>query len=469
MKQYLFFPLIILSFNIFGQITFERYYGGVGYDGSYCVQQKADEGYIICGLTSYDENPLNSDFYIINTDEYGDTIWCRIYPGHSVDGLNCIKLSSEGGYVVTGSTSSFGSGNYDAVLMKIDDDGNIIWCKTYGGSGPDYSTWCLEVGDGYVLAGITQSYGAGDADIYLVRTDMAGDTLWTRTYGGTGFDQSSEIQKTSDGGYIITGETENVSNGDLDVLLLKVDSNGLLEWQKIYGSNLYDSGRSVQQTNDSGYIIAGHSGSLTTGDDGFIIKTDSEGDTIWTRKFGGPAIERLYSVAQTTDDGYIFAGQTTSYGAGSYDVLLLKSDSIGNTQWFETYGGASGDGAFCVQLTNDGGFILTGITASMGYGSYDAYLIKVDDSGNILTNCPENEYSSNLKLYPNPTSDYINITCNEHIELNIEIFSLTGDLIYQNGFKQNQSKIDCRCYAPGMYLIKTTYNNIIETNKVIIK
>ncbi len=399
MRQYLLIPLIILSFNIFGQITFERFYGGAGYDGSYCVQQTDDEGYIICGLTSYDSNPLNSDFYIIKTDDYGDTMWCKIYPGHSTDSFVCIQQTSDSGYIVTGATSSIGSGNYDAILMKIDNDGDVIWFKTYGGPGPDYGNWCLEIDDGYIFVGSTHSYGAGDSDIYLVRTDIVGDSVWTRTYGGTGFDEPSEIQHTLDGGYIITGAIENVSNGDQDVILLKVDTSGLVEWQKIYGSYLFDAGRSVQQTNDSGYIIAGLSGSYITGDgDGYIIKTDVNGDTLWTKKFGGSSIDRFYSVKQSSDYGFIITGQTTSYGAGSYDVLLLKQDSIGNTEWFETYGGTMGDGAFCIQLTNDGGYILSGITASMGFGSYDAYLLKVDCNGNIITNCSENKYSPNLKL-----------------------------------------------------------------------
>jgi hypothetical protein len=470
MKQYLCILLITASTNIFGQISFEKSYGGAGYDGTYCVQQTDDEGYIICGISSQNSDPFPSDFYIIKTDEYGDTLWCKIYTGQSADSFTSVQQTSDGGYIVSGASLSFGIGNYDAILMKLDNNGDTIWFKTYGGLGPDYAKWCLEIDGGYIFVGNTGSYGAGDKDIYLVRTDMNGDTLWTRTFGGIGFDQSSEIEETSDGGYIISGSTESISNGEQDVLLLKTTSNGILEWQKIYGSYLDDSGLSVQQTNDSGYIIAGQSGSYSTGEvDGYVIKTDLNGDTLWTKKFGGSSIDRLYSVKQTPDDGYIIAGQTESYGAGNYDALLLKLDNSGNTVWFKTFGGTSADGAFCIQQTNDGGFILTGITESIGYGSMDAYLLKVDGNGNIITNCPENTYSSNLKIFPNPTHDYLNITSNKQIELSIYIYSISGDIIHQEKYKQNQIKLDCRCFSLGIYFIKTMYGNVVETHKIIIK
>jgi len=207
------------------------------------------------------------------------------------------------------------------------DPGDTLWTRTYGGSHSDWGHSVQQTSDGgYVIAGWTLSFGAGRFDVYLVKTDSSGDSLWARTYGRSRSDYGYSVQQTSDGGYIIAGYTESFGPGGYDVWLLKADSSGHLLRTRTYGGSRTDCGYSVQQTSDGGYVIAGWTLSFGAGrGDVYLLKTDSSGDTLWTRTYGGSSDDIGYSVQQTADGGYIVAGRTRSFGAGDGDVYLIKT------------------------------------------------------------------------------------------------------------------------------------------------
>ena len=185
------------------------------------------------------------------------------------------------------------------------------------------------------------------------------DTLWTRTYGGSDFDKGYSVQQTQDGGFIIVGFTESYGAGGEDVYLIKTDENGDTLWTRTYGGSSDDMGNSVQETTDGGFIIAGYTYSYGAGGSGvYLIRTDSLGDTLWTRTYGGSDDDYGYSVQQCQDGGFIIAGKTESYGAGYYDVYLIRTDSMGDTLWTKTYGGSDDDEGYSVQQCQDGGFII---------------------------------------------------------------------------------------------------------------
>ena len=337
-------------------------------------------------------------FFFLPATLFGTIIFQKTYGGTSYDYGESVQQTTDGGYIIAGWTYSYGAGSYDVYIIKIDAQGDTLWTRTYGGTDYDYGYSVQQTTDGgYIIAGWTASYGAGGYDVYLIKTDAQGDTLWTRTYGGTDYDYSYSVQQTTDGGYIIAGFTGSYgANPDStsDIWLIKTDSLGDTLWTKTYGGTSDDHGLSVQQTTDGGYIIAGVTNSYGAGGyDVYLIKTDAQGDTLWTRTYGGTDYDCGSSVQQTTDGGYIIAGVTNSYGAGGYDVYLIKTDAQGDTLWTRTYGGTDYDCGSSVQQTTDGGYIIAGVTNSYGAGGYDVYLIKTDENGNIDNTPPSSPQS----------------------------------------------------------------------------
>jgi len=201
----------------------------------------------------------------------------------------------------------------------------VQWEKTFGGSGEEYGYSVRQTADGgYIIAGSTGSFGVGD-DVYLIKTDPNGNSQWQKAFGGSNDDQGWSVQQTSDGGYIIAGMTSSFDAGFHDVYLIKTDPNGNTQWEKTFGGSNYDFGFSVQKTSDGGYIIVGETSSFGAGScDVYLIKTDPNGNLLWQKTFGGSDWDAGYSVQQTTDGGYIIAGTTESFGAGDLDVYLIK-------------------------------------------------------------------------------------------------------------------------------------------------
>jgi arginine repressor len=261
----------------------------------------------------------------------------------------------------------------------------VTFAKTYGGTYYEYAYSVQQTSDGgYIVAGWTNSFGADSTDIFLIKTDANGNIIWAKTYGGTSDDRARFVQQTSDGGYIVAGYTYFFGAASFDIFLIKTDANGNVQWAKTYGGTSYDWDYSVQQTSDGGYIVAGWTWSFGAGyDDIFLIKTDTNGNIIWAKTYGGTGYEKAFSVQQTSDGGYIVAGSTGSFGVGGGDLFLIKTDANGNVIWAKTYGGTSGDVAYSVQQTSDGGYIVSGSTSSFGAGGGDIFLIKTDANGNI--------------------------------------------------------------------------------------
>ncbi|RLI39191.1 hypothetical protein DRO69_14560, partial [Candidatus Bathyarchaeota archaeon] len=234
-----------------------------------------------------------------------------------------------------------------------------------------------------VLTGRTNSFGLGIADFWLIKVDSSGDHQWNKTYGGTGVDAARCVVQTSDGGYILAGETNSFGAGDSDFWLIKTDSMGNMEWNKTYGGTLAESAFSVVETSDGGYALAGRTRSFGEGRlDFWLIKVDSSGDHQWNKTYGGTGNDPAHSmvevnVLETGDGGYALAGFTLSFGAGGQDGWLIKTDSMGNMEWNKTYGGTKNDVLNSVAKTGDGGYALAGFTESFGAGGQDGWLIKV--------------------------------------------------------------------------------------------
>jgi len=379
--------------------------GGSGLDQGFYVQQTSDSDYIMCGYTaSFGTGTF--DVYLIKTDTFGDTLWTRTFGGGFVDEARTVRQTSDGGYILSGSTQSFGAGGFDLYLIKTNEDGDTLWTRTFGGSLNDFGPYLQQTSDGgYVVAGETQSSGAGSRDVWLLRIDDSGDTLWTKTFGGSSSDVGYSVQQTSDSGYIISGSTQSFGAGNRDVWLIRTNATGDALWTRTFGGAGEDVGYSVQQTTDGGYIITGETQSFGAGSfDVYLIKTDAAGDTLWTKTFGGSSSEIGYAVQQTTEGGYIITGETQSFGAGSRDVYLIRTNAAGDSLWTRTFGGGDFDESFSVQQTVDGGYIICGYTRSFGVGSSDVWLIKIAADATTNYEAPEaviTDYRL-FQNYPNP-------------------------------------------------------------------
>ena len=192
-----------------------------------------------------------------------DTLWTRTYGGSENDFGRSVKQTEDGGYIIAGLTESYGAGSYDIYLIKTDSNGNEIWSQTYGGHDYDYGNSVLQTTDGgYVIVGYTLSFGAGgnDNNVYIIKTDANGDTLWTKSFGGIYLDRGSSVQQTADGGYIITGYTLSFGTGNIDIYLIKIDEAGNEIWSSIIDGNSNEYGNFVQQNEEGGYIIVGYIG-----------------------------------------------------------------------------------------------------------------------------------------------------------------------------------------------------------------
>jgi len=307
---------------------------------------------------------------------------------------------------VTGSTTSVGAGSHDVLLAKFEPNGTLSWGKTLGGTGADYGRSIqLTPDDGFIVTGTTDSFGAGSTDFLLAKFEANGDLAWSKTLGGTDYDTGTSLQLTPDGGFIVTGATDSYGAGSQDVLLAKFEANGALTWGKTLGGTGAEYGRSVQLTPDAGFMVTGETTSFGAGSqDVLLAKFEANGALSWSKTLGGTGNDRGYSVQITPDGSFLVTGTTTSFGAGSTDVLLAKFEANGDLSWSKTLGGADYDTGRSVQITPDGGFMVTGTTTSFGAGSTDVLLAKFDTNGNITGCSAVQSISAQLTLSSiNPT------------------------------------------------------------------
>jgi hypothetical protein len=387
----IFITALCTSFGAAATTGWSQTYGGSGDDEAYSLVQTRDGGYALAGFTN-SSGAGSYDFWLIKTNSSGGMQWNQTYGGAGDDEAYLVVQSNDTGYAVAGFTDSYGAGETDAWLVRTDSSGNMQWSQTYGGVAQDGAYSVIQTSDGgYALAGFTDSFGAGSFDFWLVKTDSHGNMVWNQTYGGTGDDEASCVVQTSDGGYALGGYTNSFGAGSYDFWLVKTNSSGGMTWNHAYGGSGDDEAECVIQTS-TGYALAGYTNSTGAGNDDFwLVTTDSSGTLQWSQTYGGAYDEIANALVQTSDGGYALGGLTGSNGAGDVDYWLVKTTSTGTTQWSQTYGGSDDDEAYSLVQTSDGGYALAGFTASYGAGSYDAFLVKTDSSGNSMM--PQSSFS----------------------------------------------------------------------------
>ena len=364
-------------------IQWQKDYGYPFSGFAHFVQQTNDGGYIATGTLAI-TGGTNHEVFLVKTDANGNLLWSQTYGGDSVyDCGYCVQQTTDGGYIIAGNYHG-----HSLWLIKTDSSGNMHWNQVFSTLNLDSAYSVIQTSDGgYAIVG-GYTYAPGPPDAWVIKTDSNGNQQWQRKVGGGSAEYGHCIQQTSDGGYIVAGYTDSFGAGLEDARLFKLDSAGNILWIQNYGGNLDDRGNSVRQTSDGGFIMAGFTESFGAGQaDVYLIKTDSSGNLVWSQTYGGSGDDIGNSVRQTTDGGYAIFGTTDSYGAGGKDAYLIKTDSSGIKQWDDTYGGTGiEDDGQCVQQTSDGYYILA-MTKHAGVAYFQFCLIKLG----ISTNQPPNQ------------------------------------------------------------------------------
>ncbi|OFY86782.1 MAG: hypothetical protein A3F72_04335 [Bacteroidetes bacterium RIFCSPLOWO2_12_FULL_35_15] len=373
-KNYLLIFLIFLSLFTNAQVAFHKTYGGLGGDYADDIVETTNGDYVSIGQT----NSFGAggwDVYLVKTNRDGVILWTKTFGGVDWDFGQCVRETSDGGYILSGYTQSFGS---DVFLIKTDSNGIFLWSKTYGGVYGEMGASVEETADGgYIITGTARSFGVSD-DVYVIKTDNIGSLQWTKTFGGSGNDFGHSGIQTSDGGYLILGETMSFgAGGPQDAYLIKLDVNGNKEWSKTYGGSNSEIGWSVLEGNSGEYFLTGSTSSFRGNGSNlvFFIKTDSIGNVLISKVYGSTSGgEMAYSI-QKASEGYVIAGETYGFGNSGYNMYMIKTDSIGNALWSKSF---LGDAARSVKQTLNGNYILAGSKGIDG----DFFLVKTELSGN---------------------------------------------------------------------------------------
>ncbi len=357
-------------------------FGGSLSDRAASVQQTHDGGILIAGYTISSGSGGN-DGFALKLDNKGNAQWYRVFGGSLDDQINSVYPVSDGGFILVGETSSFTSSSSDIYAVKLDMGGNLIWSKYYRITGNEYGTSVVQTEDyGFLICGYTDGTGAGNNDALVMKIDFDGNVLWINTYGDAFNDYGVSIRAYDDNSSIVAGYTYSGGTGAGDISLIRIDPDGNITWTKYYGGEGLDQPSEVEITDDNGYIVSGttYSFGLSNGD-AYIFKTDVNGFVYWSRTFGGPNLDQSFSVKQTFDGKYILAGVTSSFGSGLEDVFLVKLYGDGVFEWAKTFGSTSNDAGASIVARSDTGFVLSGYTQSYGAGNNDIYAIALKENG----------------------------------------------------------------------------------------
>jgi hypothetical protein len=489
-----------ISYSQVPVIEWQRSYGGGGDDYLYSVRQTTDSGYVGVGWTVSNSDDVTGnhgylpggygpeEIWVIKVNSAGALQWQKTLGGFGNERAYCIRQTTDGGYIISGETSSNSDGDVtghhttsatsDCWIVKLDNQGNIQWQKCYGGSGTNEIAYDIvqTTDGGYIFAGssnisdgdVTQNMGL--QDFWTVKIDAAGTIQWQHSRGYSTTDYALSVKQTSDGGYVVGG-VSYVNWLPSDLWLLKYDNAGMFLWQKSYGGSGYDGITAVEQTSDGGLIIEAYSGSndsdITNSNgnyDFWIVKTDSAGNMQWQKSLGSSDVDWPHALVPCNDGGFIIAGYTqghdsdVTFNHSAYpDYWVLKLDSSGTNLWQKTLGGTGEDAAFSVMPTFDGGYIVGGYAKSNNgditnhYFGADYWLVKLGYPESVN----EMENGTTVNIYPNPAKDEITVTI-DHSLINEEyvLTDVAGKIILSGKLNNGINKIAIENLAQGLYLLR---------------
>jgi hypothetical protein len=499
----------LLLFSLFGvfqgvaqpTIKWQTCLGGSGGEEGHSIQQTTDGGYIVAGLSTSNDGDVSgghgaSDFWVVKLDSAGQIEWQRPLGGSKSDAAYFMCLTSDGGCLVAGSTYSNdgdvldNKGDADYWVVKLTENGTLEWQRSFGGTGEDRAYSALQTTDGaFMVVGQAKSTDGdistnlGFSDFWLLKLSSTGEMIWERSYGGSSSETPYIIKQTSDGGFVIAGETlsndgdASGNNGSVDCWVLKIDALGNIEWQNALGGIGIDFFNDIVQTTDGGYAAIGAVASGNTGDitghhggfDVWVVKLDTSGELEWQKTIGGSKSDWGQVITQTSDYGFVIGADTRStdgdasnHSSESQDWWILKLDASGEIQWNKILGGGKIEICGSLQQTTDSGFIIAGQTYSNDgdvsgfHGLTDIWVVKLSPETTSSTLSPF--VHKPLELYPNPASQSITVQIPDDLaetRLSVRITDLLGREILQRACNNGES-LDLAQLPNGMFLLSAT-------------
>ncbi len=513
--------------------TFQKAYGGSGNERAHSIQKTSDGGYVVAGeTTSYGAG--DKDIFVLKIDVNGIEQWTKTYGStFADDGFSItIKQTNDSGFVISGSTNGFGAGSYDdSYIIKINNTGIIQWEKRIPGSSWDRFRGFTELANGDILlTGSAATYSAGNMDAHVVKISSNGVLMWIKNLGTAYREHSQSIIELSGGNHILSGNTNitnNSSTNRANPFLIKTSNNGTVIWGKEY--NLTTFFTDINETillNDGNLLNVGETRASDAGNhDIFLLKTDTNGTVIWSKKYGGTGNDIGVNIREKTNGELVISAFTNSYGNAN-QLLLINTDNLGNVIWSKTYGGSSNDELDWwgkpMELLTTNEIIIAGGTLSFGAGNEDVYVVKTNECGesycneqtvtlttsslsptdssfNVLTTsggalsntnsivntisfaenvlCDSNLVSVNilsdlntsLNVYPNPAFNLLNVKMDKEFEIqHIELYSITGQKVNAKSIEKTDDfiQIDISNLSEGLYFLKVyDKDKIMGTSK----
>ena len=525
MKKNLLLAFLVPAFlTVFSQapaIQWAKNFGGTVTDKANSIQQTSDGGYIVAGETTSSNGDVtvnngSTDYWVVKIDANGALQWQKSLGGLADDRANAVTQTTDGGYVVVGTTNSTNGdvtgnqGLYDFWVVKLTSTGSIAWQKCLGGTSIEEARAVQQTTDGgLIIVGDARSnnfdltQNNGGQDFWAVKTNSLGTVVWQTSLGGIGNDIPYSVYQTSDGGYVLAGQTNSIggdvtgNNGGIDYWVVKLSSTGALSWQKCYGGSSDDKASSIKQTSDGGYIIAGTAAStngnitLNNGlENPWVVKTFSTGTIQWQKCFGGTFYDAANSIQQTIDGGFIFAGVVSSNSIdvsgnhGGNDIWVTKLSTTGTLAWQKCLGGTGSDIGTAVQQTTDNGYVVCGrsnstngdITTNKGLEDFWVVKLSGTQTGTSTAVYENSVNLANIQVYPNPSQGIISIKADNpkltESGYSIKITNTLGKSVYESTLPKQESIIQLsEILAKGIYFVQLTdsQNRITGIQKIILE
>ncbi len=465
----------LLQITGFSQPTiFLKNYDTLGYYYSNCVRQTLDGGYIMCGSNYTTVN--TQDAAIIKTDSFGNLEWIKTYGGFATDGAITLEVSNDSSYFVFGIKDDISSWQNDFWFLKLNSQGDTVFTKILSfGPGVNYPKGSDRTLDnGYVITGYTTAIGSGLHDVFLVKLDSIGNSIWIKTYGGTNGDYGNSVRQTSDSGYIVTGYTGSFNTLFGDIYTIKTDKYGDTLWTRTFGFGNYDFGQSIAETSDHGFLVAG--ASYDTGGTNYntlLLRYDSIGELLWSKEFFIPVEDVPIAIYKLSSGGFILGGYRANAVTHHYQVFLMQIDDFGDSLWTRTSPlptPTTSDIALSMILNRNGDYVFVGASDDP---PNSGFLMIVDTSGNFLSKVLEIPMVNNYLIYPNPANSFLSI---ENMGIlnsatRYELVNLFGNIVTTNSIEKGliATKINVSEIPSGIYFIRIYKdNNILQVTKLII-